>query len=45
VTPHGNALLQQGWRVLEFTTADLVDDPDYVLRTVRAAIFPVAVAP
>jgi hypothetical protein len=30
-----NALQTDGWVVLEFTTADVVDDPGYVIATVR----------
>ncbi len=36
-----NALQQLGETVLEFTTADVIDAPDYVLRTLRASL-PVA---
>lgn len=28
-----NALIQDGFEVIEFTTADVISDPDYVLRT------------
>jgi hypothetical protein len=30
-----NALQADGWIVLEFTTADVVEDPAYVIRTIR----------
>lgn len=30
-----NTLIADGWLVLEFTTADVVEDPAYVIRTVR----------
>lgn len=33
-----NALVEDGWTVLRFTYAMLVDDPDYVVRTVRRAL-------
>jgi very-short-patch-repair endonuclease len=32
------ALENQGFRVIEFTTADVIDDPEYVLRTLRSAL-------
>lgn len=32
------SLEEQGFRVIEFTTADVIDDPDYVLRTLRTAM-------
>jgi very-short-patch-repair endonuclease len=31
-------LENQGFRVIEFTTADVIDDPDYVRQTLRAAL-------
>jgi very-short-patch-repair endonuclease len=31
-------LEDQGYRVIEFTTADVIDDPRYVLRTIRKAL-------
>lgn len=31
-------LEDQGFRVIEFTTADVIDDPDYVVRTLRKAL-------
>jgi very-short-patch-repair endonuclease len=31
-------LEQQGFRFVEFTTADVIDDPDYVVRTLRVAL-------
>lgn len=33
-----NALVRAGWVVLRFTYAMLVDDPDYVVRTIVAAL-------
>ncbi|MGI8417573.1 MAG: endonuclease domain-containing protein [Nakamurella sp.] len=33
-----NALVAQGWTVLRFTYRMLVDDPDYVVRTIRRAL-------
>ena len=35
-----NELQSQGWVVLEFTTADVLDDPDYVLATIAAHLPP-----
>ena len=32
------ALEDQGFRVIEFTTADVIDDPGYVLSTLRTAL-------
>ena len=34
-----NALQEQGWKVIEFTTADLLDDPEYVLTTLASVGF------
>jgi hypothetical protein len=31
-------LEQQGYRFVEFTTADVIDDPEYVVRAVRSAL-------
>jgi very-short-patch-repair endonuclease len=33
-----NELLQRGLVVLEFTTADVIDDPDYVADTIRRSL-------
>lgn len=33
-----NALVAQGWTVLRFTYRMLVDDPEYVVRTIRRAL-------
>ena len=33
-----NALVHAGWQVLEFTTADVIDTPDYVLATLTSAL-------
>lgn len=33
-----NALVVQGWTVLRFTYSMLVEDPDYVVRTIRRAL-------
>jgi very-short-patch-repair endonuclease len=33
-----NALQDQGWTVLEFTSADVLDDPDYVIEAITTAI-------
>jgi len=33
-----NHLQQMGQVVIEFTTADLIDSPDYVIRTLRTAL-------
>lgn len=33
-----NDLQQQGFRVIEFTTVDVIDDPAHVVATVRAAL-------
>ena len=37
-----NALMRAGWVVLRFTWHDLVERPDYVVVTVRAALAPAA---
>ena len=33
-----NALVLEGWRVLRFTYRMLVDEPDYVIATILAAL-------
>lgn len=33
-----NALVRAGWRVLRFTYAMLVDDPEYVIEAIRSAL-------
>jgi len=33
-----NALVLAGWRVLRFTYRMLVDEPDYVIATILAAL-------
>jgi very-short-patch-repair endonuclease len=33
-----NALVRSGWRVLRFTYAMLVDDPEYVIEAIRVAL-------
>lgn len=33
-----NALQQQGQEVIEFTSLDVIDDPDYVLRSLRTSL-------
>lgn len=34
----GNELEREGWRLLRFTWAEVVHDPEYVIRTVAACL-------